>query len=121
MKREILFKAQRDDGKGWVFGNLLNLSTIGKVGKELSYYEYSTVDPDTVCQYTGLKDNNGVKIFEGDVVNCRIPMEEDGLHPCTVEFDEEGQWVFVNNRLDIADAFGLVEVFNVTGNIHDND
>ena len=67
--REILFKAKRlSDGK-WVYGDLNQLqdSTI------IHWYNNGCrvadeVDPSTVCQYTGLTDKNGKKIFEGDIV-----------------------------------------------------
>lgn len=67
--REILFKAKRwSDGK-WVYGDLNNLqdSTI------IHWYNNGCrvadeVDHSTVCQYTGLTDKNGKKIFEGDIV-----------------------------------------------------
>lgn len=79
MKREIKFKAKRLDGKGWVEGSLIR-STIGI--KERAYivdnfssmsdYSVISVDPSTVCQFTGLKDYEGKEIWEDDIVEREI-------------------------------------------------
>lgn len=76
--REILFKDKRwSDGK-WVYGDLNHLqdSVI------IHWYNNGCrvadeVDPSTVCQYTGLTDKNGKKIFEGDVL--KIAKKSDGI------------------------------------------
>ncbi len=82
MNREILFKAKRKDNNEWIEGNLVyikcdnkyyiipfstNVYNENKFGdiKELDIVE---VIPETVCQYTGLNDKNGKKIFENDIV-----------------------------------------------------
>lgn len=75
--REILFKGKRIDNGEWVEGDLVrSYLKIGNVcitdfAKGIVY----GVDNDTICQYTGLTDNNGNKIWENDI--C-IYVEEDG-------------------------------------------
>ena len=72
--REILFKAKRIDNGEWVYGNLFkNLwaTRIIPVTSELDAGELSElflVNPSTICEFTGLTDKNGVKIFEGDEI-----------------------------------------------------
>ena len=86
--REILFKAKRwSDGK-WVYGDLNHLqdSVI------IHWYNNGCrvadeVDPSTVCQYTGLVDKNGKKIFDGDVV--RRETDYYGKHKV---YDEPVVW-----------------------------
>ena len=76
--REILFKAKRwRDGK-WVYGDLNNLHDSVIIHWYNNGCRVSDeVDPSTVCQYTGLTDKNGKKIFEGDVL--KIAKKSDGL------------------------------------------
>ncbi len=66
MKREIKFRAKTLSTNEWVFGDLHLLTKFphihdGEVSK-------SSIQPDTVGQFTGLTDKKGREIYEGDVL-----------------------------------------------------
>lgn len=121
--REILFRGKPTRLKRfkWVHGQLLHhsekLSNIYSV--EIDHP--STVIPETVGQFTGLTDTNGVKIFEGDIVH---------VHDCLLkpsapyhEFDgviehKNGSFVIVGEL--ITHYRWLDYDVTVLGNIHDN-
>lgn len=103
--REILFKAKRLDNGEWVEGYYLNIAKIkhfiftGKIKLDGALRcviapELTEVDPNTICQYTGLTDKNGKKIWENDICDRKEK------YPEIVVFNE-GDW-----QLDYSYVFG---------------
>ena len=124
--REILFRGKRvDNGKweeGWYgmqcFGSWpLRHAIAPSEEAEKGCLRYEEIDPATVGQYTGLTDNYGAKIFEGDIVEGSYFDEEDGYG--IVQWND-GAFEISNNH--VCATFHdncYASEFSVIGNIHD--
>lgn len=137
--REIKFRGKRLDNGEWVIGNLITkesgYSYTDKYGERPSsncwiisidgelkldafaggcsvwtHEKFIQVDPATVGQFTGLRDKNGVKIYEGDKI------QKEGQTAAVIF--EDGAWRVGGTILLHANTPTKAEVI---GNIHDKE
>lgn len=137
--REYLFRGKRVSNKEWVEGSLLttafNSFIIPIYDEFIKYQEPISVDKDTVGQFTGLTDKNGVKIFEGDI--CKVLAELNygfagkhyeeqtgevvfgglGAFCIKIEYIKVPIMHFIDNHKSMVHNTSRIEVI---GNIHDN-
>ena len=146
--REILFRGKTDDGE-WVYGSFCMdareqfnglcgvdgfIRLYDKAKGKMQTYE---VDRETVGQYTGLKDKNGKRIFEGDIIKTDNGKESS---VSVVKFGEYYPKMFYamldmfNPGIPHVNAYGFYLAstkhedmilfksrhFEIIGNIHDN-
>ena len=136
--REIKFRGKRLDNGEWIYGSLL-VSHFKDDKKERyfitqfsgNYTFEHEVDPNTVGQFTGLRDKNGRDIWEGDI------FKEDGSGIVRSVFRVPGGLAFEDNPVSfgydhrsplypyspIAEAQSvswMAQCCEVIGNIHDN-
>nr|DAX66403.1 MAG TPA: YopX protein [Caudoviricetes sp.] len=144
MKREILFRGKKVDNGEWVHGKGLQQCKdelgneivaiftdivksekyIKKEGRYTLYY--MPVKAETLGQYTGLKDKNGKKIFEGDIVH----LKGDGFGGSEVGVDYHKIVSFNNGSFCLSAGEGVhfpidnyfhgLDDWDVIGNVHDN-
>ena len=120
------YRGQRE-GDEWVYGSLVvdgfHSFIIGgsyfypatENRESVGFFEFSEVFPSTVGQFTGLKDKNGVEIYDGDILGGM-------LGGVVVWFNEESRFA-----IDLAGDLHEVSLQEldrdeliVIGNIYDN-
>ena len=136
--REILFRGKRVDNGEWAYGSLIlekngfDERLILAIISDADENE-TLVNPETVGQYTGLKDKNGTRVFEGDILHVE-QCGKTGSRITPVYFGEyidadsvfDNYWCigFYLKTPDGCCTIGtlLSEEFEleVIGNIHDN-
>ena len=139
--REILFRGKRTDSGEWIEGYAaMSGGTFIICDNGLTYGGFIVYEviPETVGQFTGLTDKNGVRIFEGDILRgfeypfCSNINGEFNYFAEIVWFDDSsafGIYTFKNPKSNVRGISegntDYLEYFNadkweVIGNIHDN-
>lgn len=122
-QREILFRGKSKLSGRWVCGDAI-VNNFYPSGPNIGEY---FIYPKTLGQYTGIKDSNGVKIFEHDIVEYSFTDYSEKVIG-DVAITPRGCLIRINNRLDCCPDVLLTYIFNhpktkylrVIGNVFDN-
>ena len=119
--RETKFRGKHRDKGSWVYGSYVHCEIDGDTIKPFDSLIEIDVDPETVGQCTDLADQNGLWIYEGDVL--RILVEGDEIES-NVFWSDGGFCITVDHGSPEYEPyigeFHVAKHCEVIGNIHEN-
>ena len=117
--REILYRGKRADNGEWVEGfYLYTEENTHPVIIDMKCRSHIII-PETVGQFTGLTDKNGVRVFEDDILFSSYIADSPSIE--VVKWIYNG-WHTQEGDLtpDMIDDVGIMPYSEVIGNVHDN-
>lgn len=139
--RELLFKGKRKDWREfpkeewWVEGYIVKhgerwwiytgeVSIVegytNEYGLPLTHAVKYEIEPETLCQYTGITDKNGKKIFESDIVISKRFLTDNESVYCQIVYRDSAFFIKEIIKFGVDCIFGEDNCFEVVGNIFDN-
>ena len=117
--RKILFRAKTVDDSRWKYGDLITVKRENLCGiKENSVLGIKHLcKSGTIGQYTGMKDINGKKIFEGDILKNEPGTIYGGSYNFEVEYIN-GMFQGISNCVELEPLY--FSECEIIGNVFDN-
>lgn len=114
MKMEIKFRGKHLNK--WIYGYLLKNIDDNKYYISVSLDQFYQVKEETIGQYTGLKDKNGVEVYEGDKVKAKFYGKEVAGE---IGFNS-GCFLLWNSCVSDNQLFIFTDI-EVIGNVYENE
>ena len=124
--RKIKFRGKTETGK-FIYSNSIEFEKIGGMSELQPYLryngEYVRVNPETVGQFTGIKDAEGVEIYEGDILAWMDDLNTPKMYVVKYDNRTASFRLFDSNEVRtraVFDEYTCSKYRKIIGNIYDN-